>query len=85
MDENGKEANLSKPVQDVLHVNSYFDYYEEATHYLLDKDIVLVSSDEEFNFVANEMLKDSIHDFENYINKIRKIVLMNKKKRFQIS
>ena len=39
--------------------------------YLLDKDVVLVSNEEEFNIVTNEMFKDSIDDFEECVNNIR--------------
>lgn len=48
--------------------------------YLLDKNIVLVSSEEEFNIVTNEMTKDSIDDFEEYINKIRDNCSVEQKK-----
>ncbi len=40
--------------------------------YLLDKDRVLVSSQEEFNIVTEHMIKDSIDDFEECVNAIRK-------------
>lgn len=30
LDENGKEANLSNPIQVILRIDSYFDSFEEA-------------------------------------------------------
>ena len=41
------------------------------TDYLLGKDVVIVSSEEEFKIVATEMAKDCVDAFEECINKIR--------------
>ena len=45
--------------------------FKVPSDYLLDKDIILVSSEEEFNIVANEMVRDSIDEFEECVEKIR--------------
>ena len=43
----------------------------------------MVSSEDEFNIVTNEMIKDSIDDFEQCIEKIRNNCSDEQKKRFQ--
>ena len=45
--------------------------FKVPTDYLLNKDLIMVSSEDEFNVVANEMIKDSIDEFEECIEKIR--------------
>ena len=45
----------------------------------------MVSSEDEFNIVANEMVKDSTDEFEECIEKIRNNCSNEQKKRFQIS
>ena len=45
----------------------------------------MVTSEYEFNIVANEMVKDSIDEFEECIEKIRNNCSNEQKKRFQIS
>ena len=44
----------------------------------------MVSSENEFNIVTKEMVNDSIDEFEECIEKIKIIVLMNKKKEISI-
>ena len=45
--------------------------FKVPTDYLLGKDTIMVSNEEEFNIVSKEMLKDSIDDFEVCIERIR--------------
>ena len=54
--------------------------FKVPTDYLLDKDVIMVSSEDEFNIVANEMVKDSINDFEECVNKIRENCTLEQKK-----
>lgn len=63
------EIGRSEPSIKQLIELSYI--FNVPTDYLLDKDIVLVSSKEEFDIVTSEMVKDSIDEFEECINKIR--------------
>lgn len=63
------EIGRSEPsIQQVIELSNIFNV---PTDYLLDKDIVLVSTNEEFNIVTNEMIKDSIDEFEECIDMIR--------------
>ena len=54
------------------------------TDYLLDKDVIMVSSENEFNIVTNEMVKDSIDNFEECINNIRENCSNEQKKEISI-
>lgn len=63
------EIGRSEPSIKQLIELSYI--FKVPVDYLLDKDVVLVSNEEEFNIVTNEMIKDSIDDFEVCINNIR--------------
>lgn len=47
------------------------DIFKVPTDYLLDKDVIIVSSEEEFNIVTTEMVKDAIDEFEECIENIR--------------
>ncbi len=45
--------------------------FKVPTDYLLNKDLIMVSSEDEFNVGANEKIKDSIDEFEECIEKNR--------------
>ena len=63
------EIGRSEPsINQLIELSNIF---KVPTDYLLDKDIIMVSSEDEFNIVTNEMVKDSIDDFEECIEKIR--------------
>ena len=63
------EIGRSEPsINQIVELSNIF---KVPTDYLLDKDIIIVSSEDEFNIVTNEMVKDSIDDFEECIEKIR--------------
>ena len=47
------------------------DIFKVPTDYLLDKDVIIVSSEAEFNIVTTEMVKDAIDEFEECIENIR--------------
>ena len=47
------------------------DIFKVPTDYLLDKDVIIVSSEVEFNIVPTEMVKDAIDEFEECIDNIR--------------
>lgn len=63
------EIGRSEP--SIKQLKELSNIFNVPTDYLLDKDIILVSSEEEFNIVTNEMLNDSIDEFEECVNKIR--------------
>ncbi|MCM1130695.1 MAG: helix-turn-helix domain-containing protein [Roseburia sp.] len=72
------EIGRSEPsINQLIELSNIF---KVPVDYLLDKDVVLVSSKEEFNVVTNEMIKDSIDDFEDCINKIRDNCSVEQKK-----
>ena len=48
------------------------DIFKVPTDYLLDKDVIIVSSEAEFNIVTTQMVKDAIDEFEECIENIRK-------------
>lgn len=63
------EIGRSEPsINQLIQLSNIF---KVPTDYLLNKDIVLVSSKQEFDIVTNEMIKDSIDEFEECINKIK--------------
>ena len=63
------EIGRSEPsINQIVELSNIF---KVPTDYLLDKDIIIVSSEDEFNIVTNEMVKDSIDDFEECIERIR--------------
>ena len=47
------------------------DIFKVPTDYLLDKDVIIVSSEAEFNIITTEMVKDAIDEFEECIENIR--------------
>lgn len=47
------------------------DIFKVPTDYLLDKDVIIVSSETEFNIVTTQMVKDAIDEFEECIDNIR--------------
>ena len=47
------------------------DIFKVPTDYLLDKDVIIVSSEVEFNIVTTQMVKDAIDEFEECIDNIR--------------
>ena len=47
------------------------DIFKVPTDYLLDKDVIIVSSEVEFNNVTTQMVKDAIDEFEECIDNIR--------------
>ena len=47
------------------------DIFKVPTDYLLDKNVIIVSSEAEFNIVTTEMVKDAIDEFEECIENIR--------------
>ena len=47
------------------------DIFKVPTDYLLDKDVIIVSSEAEFNIVTTQMVKDAIDEFEECIENIR--------------
>lgn len=47
------------------------DIFKVPTDYLLDKDVIIVSSEAEFNIVTTQMVKDAIDEFEECIDNIR--------------
>ena len=59
--------------------------FKIPTDYLLDKELIMVSSENEFNIVTKEMANDSIDEFEECIEKIRNNCSDEQKKRFQSS
>ena len=63
------EIGRSEPsINQLIELSNIF---KVPTDYLLDKDVIMVSSENEFNIVTNEMVKDSIDDFVECINNIR--------------
>lgn len=63
------EIGRSEPsINQVIELSNIFKI---PTDYLLDKDVVIVSSEEEFRIVSSEMAKDCIDEFEECIKKIR--------------
>ena len=63
------EIGRSEPsINQVIELSNIF---KVPTDYLLDKDVVIVSSEEEFKIVTAEIAKDCIDEFEECINKIR--------------
>ena len=64
------EICSSEPsINQIVELSNIFNV---PTDYLLDKDMVIVSSEEEFKIVTSEMAKDCIDEFEECIEKIRK-------------
>ena len=64
------EIGRSEPsINQIVELSNIFNV---PTDYLLDKDMVIVSSEEEFKIVTSEMAKDCIDEFEECIEKIRK-------------
>ncbi len=76
------EIGRSEPTISQLKMLS--NIFKISVDYLLDKDVVLVSNEEEFNIVTNEMIKDSIDDFEVCINNIRENCTDKQKKEISI-
>ena len=63
------EIGRSEPsINQVIELSNIFKI---PTDYLLEKDVVIVSSEEEFRIVSSEMAKDCIDEFEECIKKIR--------------
>jgi transcriptional regulator with XRE-family HTH domain len=63
------EIGRSEPsIDQIIELSNIF---KVPTDYLLDKNLIIVSSEDEFNIVSNEMVKDSIDEFEKCIEKIR--------------
>ena len=63
------EIGRSEPsINQIVELSNIFKI---PTDYLLDKDVVIVSSEEEFTIVTAEMAKDCIDEFEECIGKIR--------------
>lgn len=63
------EIGRSEPsIKQLIELSNIF---KVPTDYLLNRDIILVSSKEEFDIVTNEMIKDSVDEFEECISKIR--------------
>ena len=63
------EIGRSEPSINQLIILS--DIFKVPTDYLLDKDVIIVSSEAEFNIVTTEMVKDAIDEFEECIENIR--------------
>ena len=63
------EIGRSEPsINQIVELSNIF---KVPTDYLLDKNVVIVSSEEEFTIVTAEMTKDCIDEFEECIGKIR--------------
>lgn len=58
--------------------------FKIPTDYLLDKELIMVSSENEFNIVNKEMVNDSIDEFEEYVEKIRNNCSDKQKKEISI-
>ena len=58
--------------------------FKIPTDYLLDKELIMVSSENEFNIVTKEMANDSIDEFEECIEKIRNNCSDEQKKEISI-
>ena len=58
--------------------------FKIPTDYLLDKELIMVSSENEFNIVNKEMVNDSIDEFEECIEKIRNNCSDEQKKEISI-
>ena len=63
------EIGRSEPSINQLIILS--DIFKVPTDYLLDKDVIIVSSEVEFNIVTTQMVKDAIDEFEECIDNIR--------------
>ncbi len=63
------EIGRSEPSINQLIILS--DIFKVPTDYLLDKDVIIVSSEAEFNIVTTQMVKDAIDEFEECIDNIR--------------
>lgn len=63
------EIGRSEPSINQLIILS--DIFKVPTDYLLDKDVIIVSSEAEFNIVTTQMVKDAIDEFEECIENIR--------------
>lgn len=63
------EIGRSEPsINQIVELSNIF---KVPTDYLLDKDVIIVSSEAEFNIVTKEMVKDAIDEFEECIENIR--------------
>ena len=63
------EIGRSEPsINQIVKLSNIF---KVPTDYLLDKDEIIVSSEDEFKIVISEIEKDRIDEFEEYIKKIR--------------
>ena len=63
------EIGRSEPsINQIVELSNIF---KVPTDYLLDKDVIIVSSEEEFTIVTAEMTKDCIDEFEECVEKIR--------------
>ena len=60
------EIGRSEPsINQIIGLSNIF---KVPTDYLLDKDVIIVSSEDEFSIVAKEMMKDSIDEFDDSIS-----------------
>ena len=72
------EIGRSEPsINQIVELSNIF---KVPTDYLLDKDVMIVSSEEEFTIVTAEMTKDCIDEFEECIKKIRETCTDEQKK-----
>ena len=76
------EIGRSEPsINQIIELSNIF---KVPTDYLLDKDVIIVSSEDEFSIVAKEMMKDSIDEFDDCVEKIRNNCSDEQKKEISI-